>query len=71
MLDMVLFAVFPYVSVILAVVVGVYRYFNARFSYSSYSSQFLETRALFWGSVPWHYGIIVILLGQSCWIGCI
>lgn len=64
MLDMVLFAVFPYIAVIVAVVVGVYRYFNARFSYSSYSSQFLETRALFWGSAPWHYGIIVILLAH-------
>ncbi|MCZ7545966.1 MAG: respiratory nitrate reductase subunit gamma [Anaerolineae bacterium] len=64
MLDLLLFAVFPYVAVVLAVVVGMYRYFNARFSYSSYSSQFLETRALFWGSVPWHYGIIVILLAH-------
>jgi nitrate reductase gamma subunit len=29
-----------------------------RFSYSSYSSQFLENRRLFWGSVLWHYGIV-------------
>jgi len=40
----------------------VYRYFNDRFSYSSLSSQFLEERQLFWGSVPWHYGISIILL---------
>ena len=64
MLDAVLFAVFPYVAVILAVVVGVYRYFSSRFSYTSHSSQFLENRALFWGSVPWHYGILVILLAH-------
>ncbi len=64
MLDLVLFAVFPYVAVILAIMVGTYRYFHARFSYTSYSSQFLETRALFWGSVPWHYGIIAILLAH-------
>lgn len=64
MLDIVLFAVFPYVAVVLAVLVGIYRYVDDRFSYSSFSSQFLESRRLFWGSVPWHYGIIVILLAH-------
>jgi nitrate reductase gamma subunit len=28
------------------------------------SSQILENRMLFWGSVPWHYGIIPILLAH-------
>jgi len=61
MLDTVWFIAFPYVAVILAVGGGVYRYFADRFSYSSFSSQFLENRRLFWGSVPWHYGIILVL----------
>jgi len=64
MFDLVLFVAFPYVAIILAVVVGIYRYFNDRFSYSSFSSQFMETRQLFWGSVPWHYGVIIILLAH-------
>jgi nitrate reductase gamma subunit len=64
MVDVVLFGAFPYAAVILAVLVGVYRYVTDRFSYSSFSSQFLENRALFWGSVPWHYGIILILLAH-------
>jgi nitrate reductase gamma subunit len=64
MLDFLLFAVFPYVAIIVAVVIGVYRYYKDRFSYSSFSSQFLENRKLFWGSVPWHYGILVILTGH-------
>jgi nitrate reductase gamma subunit len=64
MFDVVLFGVFPYVAVILAVLVGIYRYFKDRFSYSTQSSQFLESRALFWGSVPWHYGIVIILLAH-------
>lgn len=64
MLDIVLFVVFPYVAVALAVVVGVYRYVRDRFSYSSFSSQFLDNRQLFWGSVPWHYGISLILLAH-------
>ncbi len=64
MYDYALFAVFPYVAVVLAVSVGIYRFFNDRFSYSSFSSQFLENRTLFWGSVPWHYGILIILLAH-------
>ena len=60
-LDVILFVVFPYVAVILAVLVGILRYFNDRFSFSSQSSQFLENRTLFWGSVPWHYGVILVL----------
>ncbi len=58
------FVVFPYIAVVLAVGVGLYRYYKNRFSYSSMSSQFLENRALFWGSVPWHYGIVIILLAH-------
>ena len=61
MLDFILFVSFPYLSVAVAVFFGLYRYYSDRFSYSSVSSQFLENRALFWGSVPWHYGILVIL----------
>lgn len=61
MYDYLLFAVFPYVAVVLAVVVGIFRFVTNRFSYSSFSSQFLESDRLFWGSVPWHYGIMIIL----------
>ena len=64
MADIVLFAAFPYVAVVLAVVVSIYRYATDRFSYSSFSSQFLENRTLFWGSIPWHIGIIFVLLAH-------
>jgi len=63
MTDLMLFAVFPYVALALAIVVSFYRYATDRFSYSSLSSQFLENRVLFWGSVPWHYGILFVLTG--------
>jgi nitrate reductase gamma subunit len=62
--DVVLFAVFPYLAVVLAVGGGVYRYRRHRFSYSTLSSQILENRFLFWGSVPWHYGIVIVLLAH-------
>lgn len=56
-----LYAVLPYVAVAIAVVGGIARYRADRFSYSSQSSQFLESRVLFWGSVAWHYGILFVL----------
>ncbi len=61
MSDIVLFVALPYVAVVLAVLGSSYRYATDKFSYSSQSSQFLEKRTLFWGSIPWHYGIITIL----------
>ncbi len=64
-MDTFLFGAIPYRAVILAVIGGIYRYrTNRRFSYSSLSSQILESRKLFWGSVPWHYGITLILLAH-------
>ena len=59
-----LFGAFPYAAVLLALGAGMYRYFSDRFSYTSQSTQFLENRWLFWGSVPWHYGILIILLAH-------
>jgi nitrate reductase gamma subunit len=56
-----LYAVIPYLAVAIAVLGGIWRYKTDRFSYTSQSSQFLESRALFWGSVSWHYGILMIL----------
>lgn len=58
------FAVFPYLAVGVAVVGGIARYVVDRFSYSSQSSQFLENRSLFWGSVLWHYAIILVLVAH-------
>jgi len=62
--DIFLFAVFPYLAIGVAIGGGVYRYRTNRFSYSTLSSQLLENRSLFWGSVPWHYGIVVVLLAH-------
>jgi nitrate reductase gamma subunit len=63
-LDIFLFAVLPYVALVSIVVVSYLRYKMQRFSYSSLSSQFLENRTHFWSLVPFHYGMIVILLGH-------
>lgn len=62
MLDNLLFVVFPYVAVALAVGGTIYRYLTNQFSFTSLSSQFLESDIQFWGSTLWHYGIIPTLV---------
>jgi nitrate reductase gamma subunit len=62
MLDVILFVIFPYVAVTLAIGGTLYRYLTNQFSFTSLSSQFLETDMQFWGSTLWHYGIIPTLL---------
>jgi nitrate reductase gamma subunit len=64
MLDHLLFVILPYAAATLAVVVTLQRYFKKGFSYSSLSSQFLESNELFYGSVAWHFGILGALAGH-------
>lgn len=64
MFDNALFIGFPYMAIAIAIAVTIYRFFFDPYSVSSQSSQFLENRKLFFGSVPWHYGLITILLGH-------
>jgi nitrate reductase gamma subunit len=64
MLDNLLYVIFPYAAATLAVVVTVQRLFRRPFTYSSLSSQFLESDELFYGSVPWHFGILIVLTGH-------
>ncbi len=63
-MDNILFIVLPYIAVTLFVVVSIYRYITDKFSYSSLSSQLLESDELFYGVVPWHIGIIGALTGH-------
>lgn len=64
MLETFLFGIFPYMAISIALVGSIWRYATNQFTFSSISSQFLEGRQLFWGSVLWHYGIIIILTGH-------
>ena len=64
MFDNALFIGFPYATVAIAIAVTAYRFFFDPYSVSSQSSQFLENRKLFFGSVPWHYGVITVLLAH-------
>ena len=59
-----LFVAFPYVAIIVFVLGVVYRYRQKGFTVSSLSSQFLEGKTLFWGTIPFHIGILVVFAGH-------
>ncbi len=59
-----LFVVFPYVALALAVIGTFYRAVRRPFTLSSLSSQLLERKKLYWGSVPFHWGVVIILTGH-------
>jgi nitrate reductase gamma subunit len=61
MLNAFIFVFLPYAALALFLFVTPYRYFSSRLTWSAYSTQFLEQKALYWGSNPWHYGIIPVL----------
>jgi nitrate reductase gamma subunit len=63
-LDELLFAVLPYVALVVLILVTIQRYRAQKYTYSSLSSQFLENQQHFWGLVPFHYGILVVIGGH-------
>jgi len=58
------FVAVPYATLLLVVVGTTYRMRYRKFTVSSLSSQLLERDKLYWGSVPFHWGILVILAGH-------
>jgi len=62
--DLFLFGAFPYLAVALAVGGVIYRRRALRHTVTARSSQLLEGRLLFWGSVPWHHAILAILVAH-------
>ena len=63
-LDQLLFVVLPYLVFFIFFYATIQRYRQTGFTYSSLSSQFLENKQHFWGSVPFHYGILAVLTGH-------
>jgi nitrate reductase gamma subunit len=66
-IDLLLFVVLPYASVILFIVGTIERYRRHPYSVTSLSSQFLEGRRHFWGYMPFHLGILSVLAAHACW----
>ncbi len=59
-----MFVAFPYVAMIVFVVGVAIRYRATGFKVSSLSSQFLEGDKLFWGVMPFHIGLLIVLAGH-------
>lgn len=63
-LNTLLFMIFPYVAIAIFVIVSIYRSIFRPFTVSSLSSQLLERRWLYWGSISFHWGVVLILAGH-------
>jgi nitrate reductase gamma subunit len=59
-----LFLIFPYIALTLFISVTIYRAIIRPFSISSLSSQLLERKQLYWGTLSFHWGISLVLLGH-------
>jgi nitrate reductase gamma subunit len=63
-LDYFLFSAYPYIAIIVFLIGAVYRYNEKGFKLTSLSAQFLEGKQGFWGTVPFHFGILMVFLGH-------
>ena len=62
--DTLLFVIFPYISLAIFFAVTIYRSLYQPFTVSSLSSQLFERRKPYWGSISFHYGVVLVLLGH-------
>jgi nitrate reductase gamma subunit len=63
-LDIILWAVLPYVTIVILVAGTVWRYRYDQFGWTTRSSQLYESRLLRIGSPLFHFGILVVLIGH-------
>ncbi|MBC8316230.1 MAG: respiratory nitrate reductase subunit gamma [Bacteroidales bacterium] len=54
----------PYASIVIMLIGTIYRYRSTEFEYSSLSSQFLESKTLYKGVRPFHWGIIFLFFAH-------
>ncbi len=63
-MNILLFTVLPYLALASFLFGSIFRYRIYGFQVSSLSSQFLETRKLYFGSRPFHWGIVFMFFGH-------
>ncbi|MDX2362314.1 MAG: respiratory nitrate reductase subunit gamma [Crocinitomicaceae bacterium] len=64
MINDMMFVVLPYAAFALFIAGSIYRYTKKGYQVSSLSSQFIEGKQLFWGSQPFHWGILILFFGH-------
>jgi nitrate reductase gamma subunit len=62
--EVLLYAILPYAAVAVFVVGHVWRYARDQFHWTSRSTQMLESRALRYGSIAFHYGALAAIAGH-------
>ncbi|MBI2233589.1 MAG: respiratory nitrate reductase subunit gamma [Micavibrio aeruginosavorus] len=63
-LDFFLFQIFPYISLAVLFLGSIVRFDRDPYSWRSKSSQILRKKQLMWGSILFHVGILVVLIGH-------
>lgn len=58
------FIALPYIAFVVFLIGTIFKYRYQKFKFSSLSSQFLEGKKLFWGSIPFHFGILILFFGH-------
>jgi nitrate reductase gamma subunit len=58
------FVILPYLALLTLIGGSLYRYFLRGYKVSSLSSQILESKLLFFGSRPFHWGIVTLFFGH-------
>lgn len=58
------FVVLPYLAILSLLLGSIYRYRYSGFQVSSLSSQFLESKQLYFGNRPFHWGLIFLFFGH-------
>ncbi len=59
-----LFIGLPYAAMLIMLIGSIFKYLNLGFKVSSLSSQFLEGKQLFYGSRPFHWGLVFLFFGH-------
>lgn len=64
-LDFFLFQILPYISLAVLLLGSIIRFDRDPYSWRSKSSQILRKKQLVWGSVLFHVGILIVLVGHA------
>lgn len=63
-LNIIAFGIFPYIAVFVCFIATWARYDREQYTWKASSSQLLESKMLKRGSIPFHVGIIMVLMGH-------
>lgn len=63
-LNTLLFGIYPYIALVVLILGTVVRYDREPYSWRSGSSQLLRRKQLYWGSILFHIGVIIIFFGH-------